>query len=170
VSAILIAGLTWLANNTNPPTGRTGAPFDGHCNDCHTGNSNNYNGTISIDGLPGTIDPNTTYPLQITLTPTAGSPVRGGFQLVVVDGNDNDTGDLANSNAQSGTEMFAAREYLEQRGAKNFSGGNPVSWSFTWQSPASVAGNTVKFYYIGNFCNGNNSSGSIINPFTEGSA
>lgn len=159
VSAILIAGLTWLANNTNPPTGRTGAPFDGHCNDCHTGNSNNYNGTVTIDGLPATIEPNTTYPLQITMTPTAGNPSRGGFQLVVVDGNNGNAGNLTNSNAQSGTEMFATREYLEQRNGKNFTGGNPITWSFTWASPASVPGNTVKFYYVGNFCDGNNSSG-----------
>ncbi|HMX39857.1 MAG TPA: hypothetical protein PKD78_06005, partial [Saprospiraceae bacterium] len=156
IGGLMLAMFVWLANNSNPPTGRTGAPFDGSCNDCHDGG--NFQGAVEVTGMPGTIDPNTTYPLTITMTPTGGSPVRGGFQLVVVDGNNANCGNLTNSNAQSGTEFFGGREYLEHRGAKVF-GGNPISWAFTWASPASVAGNTVKVYMIGNFTNGNNGTG-----------
>lgn len=156
IAGLMLAMFVWLANNSNPPTGRTGAPFDGSCNDCHSGGS--YQGTVEVSGLPGTISPNTTYPLSITMTPTGGNPVRGGFQLVVVDGNNANCGNLTNSNAQSGTEFFNGREYLEQRGGKNF-GGNPVSWDFTWASPSSVGGNTVKVYMIGNFTNGTGGTG-----------
>ncbi|MBK6932999.1 MAG: HYR domain-containing protein [Saprospirales bacterium] len=168
ISGLLLGVLVWLANQGNPPTGRTGAPFDGHCNGCHTGNQNGFNGTVDVTGLPSTIEANTTYPLLITLTPTAGSPVRGGFQLVVVDGNNANAGDLTAGNAQSGTEFFMSREYLEHRGAKNFTGGGPASWTFNWKSPVTANGNTIKLYFIGNFTNNNgNDSGDYPIDFSD---
>ncbi|MCB9332431.1 MAG: T9SS type A sorting domain-containing protein [Lewinellaceae bacterium] len=157
LTGIIFGVLLWLANATNPPTGKSGAPFDGHCNECHGGgNPNGFGGQVDVSGLPSTIEPNTTYPLTITLTPTAGTPIRGGFQLVVVDGNNSNAGDLTAGNAQSGTEFFNGREYLEHRGAKNFTGGGPASWTFTWKSPITAANNSIGFYFIGNFTNGNN--------------
>lgn len=157
ILGMLLAMFVWLANLSNPPTGRTGAPFDsGSCSDCHNGGS--YAGTIEVSGMPGTISPNTVYPLTITMTPTAGTPIRGGFQLVAVDGSNANSGNLTNSNGQSGTEFFSTREYLEHRGGKTF-GGNPIAWDFTWTSPSGASGNTVKFYMIGNFTNGNGGQG-----------
>lgn len=168
-TGLLLGVLVWLANASNPPTGRTSAPFDGACSDCHGGsNPGGFGGTVTIDGMPATVDPNTTYPLVITLTPTAGSPVRGGFQLVSVDANNSNAGDLTAGNAQSGTEFFAGREYIEQRGAKNFTGGGPATWNFNWKSPLTAAGNTIKFYFVGNFTNGNsNDSGDFPIAFSE---
>lgn len=152
-TGLVLGVLIWLANAGNPPNGRTGAPFDGSCADCHNGG--NFNGNVEITGLPSTIEPNTTYPLVITLTATSGSPTTGGFQAVFVDNNNGNCGDLTAGNAQSGTEFSNGREYIDQRGDKAFSGGS-VSWNFNWKSPVSVAGNTVKVYYIGNFTNNNN--------------
>ncbi len=154
IAGLLLGVLAWLANASNPPTGRTGAPFDGSCNDCHSGGS--FNGTVVVDGLPSTIEPNTTYPLTMTLTATGGNPARGGYQVVVVDGNNTNAGDLTTVNGQSGTEFFAGREYMEHRGSKIFSGGT-VQWAFNWKSPLSANGNTIKVYCIGNFVNGNGS-------------
>lgn len=162
---LLMVTLLWLANSSNPPTGRTGAPFDGSCNNCHSGGG--FNGDVTIEGMPGTVMPNVVYPLQITMSPTVGNPIRGGFQLVAVDGNNANTGDLAASNAQAGTDMAGGREYLEHRGAKNFAG-NPISWNFNWTSPSSASGNTIKFYFIGNFTNGNGgTSGDTPLSFSE---
>jgi hypothetical protein len=157
VVGLLLGTLVWLANSGNPPTGRTGAPFNGNCNDCHSGAT--YDGTVEIEGLPGVIDPDVTYDLSFKMTATVGSPSRGGFQIVVVDANDANCGDLIPIAGQgTGTENLQNREYIEQRNGKNFAAGM-VSWAFQWKSPASVPGNTVKFYYIGNFCNGNGGSG-----------
>ena len=152
---LLFAALLWLANSANPPTGNTGAPFNGHCENCHGGNnSNGYFGTVTVDGMPATVQPNIVYPLTLTMTPTGGNPVRGGFQLVAVDGNNANAGLLAPVNAQTGTDGLGGRTYLEHRGPKNFAG-NPVSWNFNWTAPASAAGNAIKFYFIGNFVDGN---------------
>ena len=159
-AGVILSALVWLANASNPPNGRTGAPFDGHCNGCHGGsNPNNYAGTVELSGMPSTIQPNVTYPLTLTMTTTGtGVPSRGGFQLVVVDGNNVNCGDLQNIAGQgTGTEM-PSREYIEHRNPKNFSGGgSSISWDFNWKSPLSATGNTVKVYYIGNFCNGSGS-------------
>ncbi len=166
VAGLALGVLVWLANSGNPPTGVTGAPFDsGTCNNCHGGGG--FSGTVSISGLPSTIEPNTTYPMEITLTATSGNPVRGGYQLVAVDGNNSNAGDLIAVNSESGTEFFNSREYIEHRGSKVFSGGS-VSWVFNWKSPVSAGGNTIKFYFIGNFCNGNgNTSGDVAFNFSE---
>ncbi len=170
-TGLLLSALVWLANNGNPPTGKTGAPFDGSCSDtnCHTGgNPGGFDGDVIISGIPGTIEPNTTYPLTLTMNVTAGSPTKGGFQLVVVDGNNVNAGDLSAVNAQTGTEFFLTREYIEHRNGKVFSGGT-ASWDFNWKSPAtSVNGNILKFYYIGNFTNNNNNnSGDFPKAFSE---
>lgn len=157
-SGLILGVLVWLANSGNPPNGLTGAPFDGHCNACHGGG--NFNGSVSVDGLPGSILPNTVYPLTITLAPSSGNPNRGGFQLVVVDDNNINSGNLANANTQSGTEFSGGREYLEHRNPKLF-GGNPITWAFNWTSPASAGGNMVNFYFIGNFCNGSGTDGDV---------
>lgn len=155
LTGLILGVLVWLANNANPPTGNTGAPFDGHCNSCHTGNPGGFDGIVEVDGLPATIEPNTTYPITLTMTPTAGTPVKGGFQLVVVNGNNANAGDLTPANGQTGTETFNGREYIEHRNGKFFSGGS-TSWNFNWKSPASAAGNIIKVYFIGNFTNNNN--------------
>ena len=148
ISSLLLAAIMLLAYNDDPPTGRTGAPFDGHCKDCHSGNNpGGFNGIAAIIGLPDTIMPNTTYPLQIRVSFTSGNPIRAGFQLVVVDKNNINAGDLAAINSESDTEFMNDREYLEHRPAKYFSGG-PVSWDFNWTSPANALCNTIKFYYI----------------------
>ena len=89
ISGLLLGVLVWLANNANPPNGKTAAPFDGTCAECHSGNNpGGFDGIVDISGLPSTIQSNTTYPMTLTMTPTAGTPIKGGFQLVVVDGAD----------------------------------------------------------------------------------
>ncbi len=158
---LILGLLIWLANANNPPTGRTGAPFDnGTCNNCHEGGG--FTGSVSISGLPAVIAPNTTYPMEITLSPLSGNPNRGGFQLVVVDGNNQNAGDLVAINTQSGTEFFLNREYIEHRAPKLFTGGGPAVWSFNWTSPATAARDTIRFFFIGNFCNGNGSSSGDV--------
>jgi large repetitive protein len=161
---IIASAIALLANSGNPPNGKTGAPFDGSCTDCHGGNNpNNFDGSVTVEGLPSTIVPGTTYPLTLKMTAAAGNPNRGGFQLVVVDGNNNNYGDLTALAANGvGTETFGAREYVDHRNPKNFAGnGSEIIWNFDWKAMGTAGGNTAKFYFIGNFCNGSSSSGDF---------
>ncbi len=165
MTILIIAAIALLASSSNPSNSRTGAPFDGHCNGCHGGNNpNGFSGDITIDGLPAIAEPGTTYPLSIRMTANTGNPARGGFQLVVVDNANVDYGDLIvpTGNTALGTETASGREYIEHRGAKNFAGnGSEIVWNFEWKALGAASGNTAKFYYIGNFCNGSGSSGDF---------
>ncbi len=158
VAATLAAALFLLAANpNNPPNGNTGAPFNNTCaqSGCHNPPNTAFNGTVVLSGLPASIQPNTTYPLTLTLTITAGAPTKAGFQLVAVQGDNTNAGDLIVTNAtQTGTETSGGREYMEQRQPKVFSGGT-LNWTFNWKSPVTCNGNTVKFYFVGLFANGN---------------
>ncbi|MFN0176485.1 MAG: choice-of-anchor V domain-containing protein [Saprospiraceae bacterium] len=156
ITGLLLGMLVWLANNGNPPTGRTAAPFDGNCNGCHTGGG--FNGNITVTGFPATADPDILYDINVTMQVTNGSPVKAGIQMVVVDANNADCGDLIESAGDLGTEFLSGREYVEHRGGKTISSGT-VSWDFQWRSPFNVPGNTVKVYYIVNLCNNNGGSG-----------
>jgi len=156
ITGLLLGMLVWLANNGNPPTGKSAAPFDGNCNDCHSGG--NFNGTLTVTGFPATANPGATYDITVTMANATGSPSKAGLQMVVVDANNGNCGDLKETASDLGTEFLSGREYVEQRGGKNFSGGM-VSWDFQWVAPASVPGNTIKVYYIVNMCNGNGGSG-----------
>ena len=156
ITGFILGMLVWLANSGNPPTGRTAAPFDGNCNGCHSGG--NFNGNIEVTGFPATADPDVLYDINVKLTVTSGSPVEAGMQLVVVDANNGNCGNLSESVPELGTEFLSTREYMEHRSPKTIVGGT-VSWDFQWRSPFSVPGNTVKAYYIVNMCNNNNGSG-----------
>lgn len=168
MTGLLLGVVVWLANNGNPPNGNTGAPFNGHCNSCHNGNNpSGFDGTVEISGLPATIEANTLYNMTLTMTPNAGNPAKGGFQLVVVNGSNANAGNLASVNGETGTEFLSSREYVEHRNGKTFNG-NPISWDFNWTSPATAAGNTIKVYFIGNFVNGNNNdSGDYPVAFSQ---
>ncbi len=157
ITGFMLGALVWLANSGNPPTGKTGAPFNGNCNDCHNGNS--YNGTLEVTGFPATANPDQVYDITLKITATSGAPVRAGFQLVVVDENNANCGDLINiAGNGTGTENLQTREYMEQRNPKNFAGGT-VSWSFQWRAPVNMSGSTIKAYFIGNMCNGTGGTG-----------
>jgi hypothetical protein len=154
VTSLVMVSILLLGYNDDPPAGRTGAPFDGHCKDCHVSNNpGGYNGIAEIIGLPDTIMPNTIYSLQIKVSVTSGNPIRAGFQLVVVDKNNNNAGHLTAINQETDTDFMNGREYLEHRTGKYFSNA-PVTWDFMWTSPSDALCNRIKFYYIANYCNG----------------
>ena len=156
---VVISSVLLLSYASNPPTGYTGAPFDSNCSNCHGGGS--YSGSVSVNGLPGTIQPNTVYNLDVTIT-SSNAPF-GGYEMVVVDGANANCGNLTAS-GQSGTEFSGGREYVEQRGRKALSGGS-VTWTFTWQSPTAttpVSGNQVKFYMAGNLVDGTGGTGGDV--------
>lgn len=157
----LIATVTFLLSNSgNPPNQHTGAPGESTCGACHSGG--NYAGNVSISGVPATLTPNTTYTVTLTNNVTSSSlPVRGGFQIVVLDENNNNIGDLDDISSDVRTTTVSnGREYAEQDGAKSYNGGNTVSWTFEWTSPSSAPQNgDITFYYVMNMANGGGTSG-----------
>jgi hypothetical protein len=166
LSGLAIGSLIWLANNVNPPCGTTGAPFDGSCASasCHgTANTNGYDGTVSLDGLPTTIQSNTTYPLTLTVTYSAGTPIKAGFQVVSVAADNSNAGIWTNVNGETSVASCGTRSYLGHHNGKVFSG-NSVTWNFNWKSPATANGDQITFYYMTSFTDGDGTSNGDWSP------
>ncbi len=148
-----------LRNPNNPPLGNTAAPGETTCqkSGCHV-TVGNFTGTVSISGVPDTVLADQTY--TITLT-QASNAVRGGYQLTCLDAGNVKCGTLtAGTGSSIGT--LSGRQYVRQSTPKVLSGGS-AAWTFTWKAPATLAIDSLKFYYVSLAANGNgNNSGDKV--------
>ncbi len=157
----LLAGLAIvlaLSFSSNPPNGRTGAPGDGLCSDCHSAGA--QQGNVMITGVPTTVTPGQTYTITVTSTTTTGS-VLAGFQMLALhdDGNIN-AGSMSNPSAASTiTVVGSGRSYHEHQPAMGFGGGDMVSWSVDWEAPLSGPDGDITFYAASVLANGNSTNG-----------
>ncbi len=160
----LLAGMTLIISwSGNPPDGRTGAPGDGLCSDCHSLNGGTQDGSISVAGFPSTIAPSTAYVLTITNSNPNGVAVKGGFQMTVLNSSNQKAGVMTSPSAFSTVTNAAGREYWEHNPAQNYPGNNMITWNVTWTSPTGPADESITFYAAGNIANGNgNNTGDRI--------
>jgi hypothetical protein len=159
---LAIAGAIVLLNFANePPTGKTGAPGDGTCLDCHvTAEFNGSTGDIRLDYDNGTTyEPDSTYTLRLSLSQLGAQYF--GFSMTALDS----TGagilnlDYRDSIRMHGVNM-SSRRYLMHKDARASVNVRTDSafWEFDWTAPASTAG-PVTFYFIGH---ANDSAGISI--------
>ena len=160
----LFAGVILLLSfSANPPNGRTGAPGEGLCSDCHSLNGGTQNGNISITGLPATITPNTAYTLTMTSSNPNGVASLAGFQLTILNSNNELAGNITSPSAGSTVQASGGRQYWEHNPAQPYPGSNVVMWTATWTSPSMPPNTTITAYAAGNIANGNgNSTGDLI--------
>ncbi len=169
--SILAAGTLFTAFSSNPPNGRTGAPGDGLCTDCHApGNPLGLNGEFTLTGFPTEISPGETYTISVVVRNNNGLAQRNGFQAVVLDGANNNIGDLTTSggNPTTETEPGSGREYVEHRPAIDFAN-NEVNWTFDWTAPEGSVGEEVTLYIasiVGSGSAGNGEDLFIQNNFS----
>lgn len=167
---ILAVGTMFMSFSSNPPDGRTGAPGEGACTDCHSpGNPLGLNGEFSVTGFPTDITPGETYTISVVVRNNNGMAQRNGFQAVILDSNNNNIGDISTTGGNPATETASnGREYVEHRPAIDFAN-NEVNWTFNWAAPEGMAGEEVTLYLasiIGNGANGNSNDLSIQENFT----
>jgi len=171
VFASIIAVVFGLSNSGLHPvvsgSGFTGAPTDSACSQCHTGTNSNLDGTVTIDGLPSTIDAGATYTLTVTVTNPNGNAVKGGFQMLVLNGTNGNAGTFgsapANTTILTGS---SSRKYFGHSPAQNFPASNELSFTIDWTAPTTVGSNPViKFYasaVIANGANGNQNDRVVL--------
>ena len=144
-----------------PPSGRTGAPGEQTCVQCHTGTLNSGQGSVAIEGVPSAYEPGQEY----TLTVRVSHPDRRrwGFQITALDAQNRPAGALEAINRNltrlaNGTGAQQGRVYVEQTSTGTFNGQpNNASWEVRWTAPAEDIGQ-ITFYAAGNAANGNNAS------------
>ncbi len=149
-----------LSNSGNPNNGHTGAPPTGNtCSNsaggCHSGPTGL--GTVTINGLPSSVTPNTIYPITVTIERTNPDREMGGFQLVAQQSNSNNAGELDNPGPSSTVALAGGIYYFEHAPAASFSG-NTITYTADWTAPASAANGPITFYACAVLANGNGST------------
>ena len=122
VLGILISLTLLMSNSANPPNGKSGAPGDELCTDCHSLDGGTQNGTLVLYGFPAVIEPNTTYMLTITNSNPNGVAVKGGFQLTILNSNNQKAGDFVtgSNDPSSAITNSGGRQYWEHDPAQDY--------------------------------------------------
>ena len=151
IATILLSNASGPAFNGNG--GRTGAPGEGTCSNCHGGGSFNPNVNIQVFEN-GTSTPATsyvggnTYDVRVTVSSTTGTP-RFGFQLTALTPSNTVAGTFNSPSSNTRTVSTGGRNYIEQN-ARSLSG----IFTAKWVAPASGSG-LVTLYSSGNCVNAN---------------
>jgi hypothetical protein len=141
--------------STDPPNGKTGAPGDSFCTECHVQPSSTLDGTITVEGFPSAITPNQTYTLTVVNRDTIGNAVRGGFQMTILGPTNTRAGTMASPSNSSALQMLGGRQYFEHHPALAYPDSNVVKWTVQWTAPDLPHGSIVSYYLAGIIANGN---------------
>lgn len=139
--------------------GNTGAPGDNNqtCISCHNGGPIQASIEIKVtDSTGNTVTdyiPETTYDVEVLVTPTAGTPLGYGFQLVCL-ADANNTGLPGWQNPESNVKITSAkgRSYAEHNDVTTNN-----SFKLKWKAPALGSG-SITFYASGNAVNKNSAT------------
>jgi hypothetical protein len=156
---VLIFFVFLLANSSSHPTGGggyTGAPGDGFCTQCHSGNPN-FNGGITIDGVPATIMTGETYQITVTVENPNGLASRAGFQILALNASNTNAGAMANASTSSSIKTVGTKKYFGHSPAVSFAGA-PLTWTVDWTAPSTGTGN-ITFYGTSILGNGSGTGG-----------
>ncbi|MNJ84218.1 Reeler domain protein [compost metagenome] len=150
-----------LLNANGSVGGKTGAPGDANCTQCHSGSVQSGSGfnnvTLTEGGNPVTeYEPNTTYTVNVSMS--TANP-KNGFEIVALNPNNAMAGTFAITNA---THTKTISALGKTRVTHKSAGTSLTNWSFNWTSPATNVG-AVTFYLATNQTNSNNGdTGDII--------
>ncbi|MFT5824042.1 MAG: hypothetical protein ACI8ZM_005308 [Crocinitomix sp.] len=134
--------------SSNPPTGKTGAPGEGNCTDCHSGSTMSGDGVVffTLSGGPSYM-PGSTYPVTVSTI----SGTKNGFELTVLDGDGNFQGSFA-SGDNSSIATGGGIDYVRHSASDGV-----LSWTFDWTAPDTDAGELTAYYCV-NVSNDNGST------------
>nr|WP_294860173.1 choice-of-anchor V domain-containing protein [uncultured Fluviicola sp.] len=150
-----------VLDSSGSPGGKTGAPGDATCTQCHSGTVQSGSGfnTVTLLDAGNPVSeymPNTTYQVQVSMTT---NNLKNGFEIVALRPNNTLAGTIAITDA---THTKSINVGGKTRVTHKAAGNTLTSWSFNWTSPSTNVG-TVTFYLATNQTNSNNSdSGDII--------
>jgi hypothetical protein len=158
-------GISHIKYSAGSPSGKTGAPGEGSCIECHGGTLQNGSTENSFDiefsgNSIAAYDLGETYDITIN---TASMSARRGFQITALDGTNTMAGafDITGAGGViASTNGGTGRKYVGQNSAGSQLSNFP-SWNFKWIAPATDVG-PVTFYLATNKANGNGGSGGDV--------
>ncbi len=159
--AAIVATLTGMAflfssYSSQPPTGKTGAPGESTCMDCHNMPSPDYAGHILIEGIPNPAYAGQTYNVTLRVVSTNVRPERAGFEVTALGSDNQQIGNLfVLDPAVTNYAQVNGREYIRHKTAPaDFGNSDTVSWQMQWKAPDTSA--TAVFYAAAVLANGAN--------------
>ena len=160
LSGILIALYHAIAHSNQPVAGKTGAPSENNCSQCHTGNPINSQGKVAIKFMnpDSTYKPNKEYLMEVVVEKDTFNTF--GFEVVAIQQSTNKTIGTFIITDSARTQLFneivdgETRNYIghTKTGTKTSTSGKN-NWNFIWKSPSTNVGNIV-FYVASNAANG----------------
>lgn len=150
-----------LLNQAGSPGGKTGAPGDATCTQCHSGTVQSGSGfnvvTLTSGGTPVTeYLPNTTYEVTVTMST---NNAKNGFEIVALKPGNTMAGTFAITNTTHTKTIVSGGK---TRVTHKLAGTDLNTWSFNWTSPATNVG-AVTFYLATNQTNSNSDdTGDVI--------
>lgn len=143
--------------SSGPPGGRTGAPDELLCTQCHQAPLNDGSGTFTIIA-PESYLPGHTYQINVVHATEDFERHKWGFELTALSSANAKAGDFNPTDKTTQVvDMegpFFDRQYIEHNFNGTFEGQTGgAEWSFNWIAPTSDVG-PVTFYAAGNQANG----------------
>lgn len=156
ILVLSIVFLLLVSFSSNPPNGKTGAPSEQLCTQCHNSGATNIQGNITLEGIPEIIKAGQAYPINIILHNTNGGALRGGFQLVALDVSNTNAGSFSNPADSSAIMSSNGRSYFEHNiKAKRIQANGKAQYQAIWTAPSENQGEKITFYLAGILANGN---------------
>ena len=140
--------------SANPPTGKTGAPGESTCTDCHNGSILSAIGTItmSFSDVDDMYVPGQSYSIGLSI----GSGAKNGFQMTILDGNLQKAGNFINGTNTS-IALAGGREYIRHSASSGI-----TNFQFQWTAPATEKGDLRAYFSFNKSNNGGSTSGDKI--------
>lgn len=150
-------------NASGAPAGKTGAPGEGNCTDCHSGSTQDGSTENVFILLNSSFTPVTSYvPGQsYTASVTMNSnPTKKGFQAIALNASNAMAGNFTGVAGNTAISTSGTKKYANHTSASNTS--TTTTWGWTWVAPTTDATN-VTFYVATNAANNNGAnSGDVI--------
>ncbi len=149
-------------NASGAPTGKTGAPGEVTCTQCHAGTVQSgagENNFILLNGFSPvtTYLPGTTYNATLTMN---SNPSKKGFQAIALDGTNAMAGNFVGQANNTAISTAGTKKYANHTSTSNTS--TVSTWIWQWAAPSTNVGN-VTFYIASNKANNNGTTtGDII--------
>lgn len=164
--AIMVISVFLLVSySIDPPGGKTGAPGESNCAECHKPQSQVIKGTIAVEGFPDTVEKDSTYTLTVVNRNTEGDAVKGGFQMTVLGPLNTRAGELSSPMPSPGSviQTSGGRQYFEHHPAATYPDSNVLRWTVRWKASNISTSGKVTAYVAGNIVNGNfQSTGDFV--------
>lgn len=154
VLTVVVLGTVCVGYSGGPPVGKTGAPGESTCRDCHDDFAlNSGSAAFSITAPPAA----TSGSLSLQVAFTGSNTPRHGFQITARDSSGN----------PAGTWSLPAPLLTQANGPDHvnhrLAGTTMTNWPVDWSPPSSLANGPLTFYAAGNEANGNgNDDGDFI--------